>query len=129
MYVQRVRTGGFMRKSKIVCRYDDKTGMTILRGSVGYCIVAAVVTNAMLAKRATANAISGIMMASGFFIVLDLFVRITHYLVRRKNEKIINEMDNVRFVSMTEKITYWTLKILIPVYLVVLLVSAILLDL
>ncbi|MDE6059368.1 MAG: hypothetical protein K2G44_04925 [Clostridia bacterium] len=117
-----------MKKSKYKCRYDDKTGMTLLRASIGYCIVAAVIINVALAKSLSQDAVAGLMVGAGFFPALDLFVRITHFKARRKSEKLMTEDDEIRYISPTEKITYWALKLVIPFYLVALLVAATLLG-
>lgn len=118
-----------MRKSKYQYRYDDKTGMTVLGASIGYCIVAAVITNVLLAKNLSDDAAAGLMVASGFFVAIDLFVRIAHYRARRRNEQLTTEFNAVRYISLFEKITYWILKIFLPVYLIVLLVTATVLGL
>ena len=130
-----------MKKKKYKCRYDDKTGMTVLRALFGYCVVAAVIVNVLLAKSMPKLAMEGLLIASIIFIGLDLLVRILHYRERRRSENLLSDsekmtylgdlrddIDEIRNISLFEKITYWILKIVIPIYILALLVISALLG-
>ncbi len=130
-----------MKKKKYKCRYDDKTGMTVLRALFGYCVVAAVIVNVLLAKSMPKIAMEGLLIASIIFIGLDLLVRILHYRERRRSENLLSDsekmtylgdlrddIDEIRNISLFEKITYWILKIVIPIYILALLVISALLG-
>ena len=130
-----------MKKKKYKCRYDDKTGMTVLRALFGYCVVAAVIVNVLLAKSMPKIAMEGLLIASIIFIGLDLLVRILHYRERRRSENLLSDsekmtylgdlrddIDEIRNISLFEKITYWILKIVIPIYILALLVFSALLG-
>ncbi len=118
----------FMKKKKYKCRYDDKTGMTVLRALFGYCVVAAVIVNVVLASSIPKAAMEGLLIASSIFIGLDLFVRILHFRERRRSENLLSDIDEIRYISFLEKITYWILKIVIPIYILALLVASALLG-
>ena len=130
-----------MKKKKYKCRYDDKTGMTVLRALFGYCVVAAVIVNVLLAKSMPKIAMEGLLIASIIFIGLDLLVRILHNRERRRSENLLSDsekmtylgdlrddIDEIRNISLFEKITYWILKIVIPIYILALLVISALLG-
>ena len=130
-----------MKKKKYKCRYDDKTGMTVLRALFGYCVVAAVIVNVLLAKSMPKIAMEGLLIASIIFIGLDLLVRILQYRERRRSENLLSDsekmtylgdlrddIDEIRNISLFEKITYWILKIVIPIYILALLVISALLG-
>ena len=130
-----------MKKKKYKCRYDDKTCMTVLRALFGYCVVAAVIVNVLLAKSMPKIAMEGLLIASIIFIGLDLLVRILHYRERRRSENLLSDsekmtylgdlrddIDEIRNISLFEKITYWILKIVIPIYILALLVISALLG-
>ena len=130
-----------MKKKKYKCRYDDKTGMTVLRALFGYCVVAAVIVNVLLAKSMPKIAMEGLLIASIIFIGLDLLVRILHSRGWRRIEILLSDsekttylgnlrddIDEIRNISLFEKITYWILKIVIPIYILALLVISALLG-
>lgn len=117
-----------MKKKKYKCRYDDKTGMTILRALFGYCVVAAVIVNVVIASSIPKAAMEGLLIASIIFIGLDLLIRILHFRERRRSENLLSDIDEIRDISFLEKLTYWILKIVIPIYILALLVTSALLG-
>ena len=88
-----------MKKKKYKCRYDDKTGMTVLRALFGYCVVAAVIVNVLLAKSMPKIAMEGLLIASIIFIGLDLLVRILHYRERRRSENLLSDSEKMTYLG------------------------------
>lgn len=132
-----------MRKKKIY-RYDRKTGMTIWGALPGLCFAAAMFISVALAPETMSETVkAGFVVVSVLFLIIDIPVRIVHYVARRKNEQVglaeqvgQTEQDEQykqdippRYVSLPEKATYWIIKILPPLYIVPTAIAAILLNL
>lgn len=132
-----------MRKKKIY-RYDRKTGMTIWGALPGLCFAAAMFISVALAPATMSETVkAGFIVVSVLFLIIDIPARIVHYVVRRNNEQVglaeqagQTEQDGQdgqsnppRYVSLSEKATYWIIKILPPLYIIPTAIAAILLNL
>ena len=132
-----------MKKKKIY-RYDRKTGMTIWGALPGWCFAAAIFISVALAPETMSDSVkAGFVVVSVLFLIVDIPVRIIHFVVRRQNEQVglaeqarqaeQDEQDGQdvppRYVSLPEKATYWIIKILPPLYIVPTAIAAILLNL
>lgn len=131
-------------KRKKIYRYDRKTGMTIWGALPGWCFAAAMFISVALAPETMSeNMKAGFVVVSVLFLLVDIPVRIVHYVARRQNEQVgLAELDGQaeqdeqggqdippRYVSLPEKATYWIIKILPPLYIIPTAIAAILLDL
>lgn len=131
-------------KRKKIYRYDRKTGMTVWGALPGWCFAAAMFISVALAPETMSeNVKAGFVVVSVLFLIVDILARIVHYVARRQNEQVElvgqvwqAEQDEQggqdippRYVSLTEKATYWIIKILPPLYIVPTAIAAILLNL
>ena len=114
------------KKEKIYL-YDKKVGMTIWRALPGWSLAIAIfVSFALVPDKVSEQIKTSFIMVNIIYLVVDTIVRVWHYLERRKNECVEVELEGNRYVSKIEKITFWTIRIGSPIYLIIMSIAAIL---
>ena len=114
------------KKEKIYL-YDKKVGMTIWRALPGWSLAIAIfVSFALVPDKVSEQIKTSFIMVNIIYLVVDTIVRVWHYLERRKNECVEVELEGNRYVSKIEKITFWTIRIGSPIYLIILSIEVIL---
>ena len=117
------------KKEKIYL-YDKKVGMTIWRALPGWSLAIAIfVSFALVPDKVSEQIKTSFIMVNIIYLVVDTIVRVWHYLERRKNECVEVELEGNRYVSKIEKITFWTIRIGSPIYLIVMSITVILANL
>ncbi len=114
------------KKEKIYL-YDKKVGMTIWRALPGWSLAIAIfVSFALVPDKVSEQIKTSFIMVNIIYLVVDTIVRVWHYLERRKNECVEVELEGNRYVSKIEKITFWTIRIGSPIYLIIMSIAVIL---
>ncbi len=101
--------------------------MTIWRALPGWSLAIAIfVSFALVPDKVSEQIKTSFIMVNIIYLVVDTIVRVWHYLERRKNECVEVELEGNRYVSKIEKITFWTIRIGSPIYLIIMSIAVIL---